>query len=114
MSGYFSGILASQGRKNYRVENLNARGSYYKAMLNKYTMPDSTNGIVQRHTSCELELPSSARCLYWSRMKVASFCSEKKIYGKKRNDLAFHPGPVETPSGEGSPLLQGKEASLVL
>ena len=48
--------------------------------------------------------PSSARCLYWSRMKVASFCSEKKFYGKKWNDLAFHPGPLETPSGEGSPL----------
>ena len=35
-----------------------------------------------------------------------SFCFEKKIYVKKRNELAFHPGPVEAPSGEGSPLRQ--------
>ena len=48
--------------------------------------------------------PSSARCLYWSQMKVVSFCFEKNFNLKNQNNLAFHRGPVETPSGKGSPF----------
>ena len=47
--------------------------------------------------------PSSARCLYWSRIKVISFRIEKINFFKNQNNLAFHPGPVQPPSGEGSP-----------
>ena len=42
--------------------------------------------------------PSAARCFYWSRMKVISFCFENKIYFKNQNNLAFHPGPVQPPT----------------
>ena len=48
--------------------------------------------------------PSSARCLYWSRMKAISFCLENFFYIKNESDLAFHPGPVQPPGGEGSPF----------
>ena len=44
--------------------------------------------------------PSFARCLYWSRMKVVSFCFEKKIYIKKRNDIAFQQALVAAQEGE--------------
>ena len=52
--------------------------------------------------------PSSARCLYWSRMKVPdesylALLGKKKLR-KNQNNLAFHPGPVQPPSGECSPL----------
>ena len=50
--------------------------------------------------------PSSARWLYWSRMKGSSICIEKNKCLKNKNNLAFHPWPVQPPSGEGSPLLQ--------
>ena len=48
--------------------------------------------------------PSSARWLYWSQMKDNSFCFGKKLQVKNKNNLAFHPGQVEPPSGEGHPL----------
>ena len=46
------------------------------------------------------------RCLYWSRIKVISSRIEKINFFKNQNNLAFHPGPVQPPSGEGSPLAQ--------
>ena len=49
--------------------------------------------------------PSSTRWLYWSRIKDISFCFEKNLPIKSKNSLAFHLGPVQPPSGEGSPLV---------
>ena len=44
------------------------------------------------------------RCLYRSRIKVISSRIEKINFFKNQNNLAFHPGPVQPLSGEGSPL----------
>ena len=38
-------------------------------------------------------------------MKVISFCFEHFFNVKNKNDLVFHPRPVQPPSGEGSPLM---------
>ena len=37
-------------------------------------------------------------------MKVISFCFEIIFFAKNQNNLAFHPGPLQPPGGEGSPL----------
>ena len=43
-------------------------------------------------------------CHYWSSVKIISFCFEI-FFAKNQNTLAFHPGPVQPPGGEGSSLL---------
>ena len=50
------------------------------------------------------EEPSYARLQYWSQMKDVSLCFERNTMCRKSKQIAFLPGPVEPPSGEGSPL----------
>ena len=57
------------------------------------------------------EESSSTRWLYWSKMKDRSICFRKKLCLKHKNNFAFHPGPVQPPSGEGSPLVQASGSS---
>ena len=52
---------------------------------------------------CSNGEPSSARWLYWSRIKAMLFYFQKILGINYKNNLAFHLGPVE-PSSEGSPL----------
>ena len=49
--------------------------------------------------------PSSARWQYWSQIKDVSFCFEKIAPIENKKQIAFHLGPVEPPSSEGSPLI---------
>ena len=54
--------------------------------------------------------PSSARWLHWSRIKAISFLYLKNLLVKNKNNLAFHPGPVSLPGGDGSPLVGAESA----